>query len=672
LKSQTIKALLLNSTVATSLLLGAVCSPIVYADNTIPVADFYKKASFSGRPILSPDGKNLAVLVPRDGKSVLAIINMETRKPTVVASDPNYNVSGPTWINNRRLIFSVTKGSEVTASENDGGGLFAVDLDGTNFKTLMGTAKARQGGEKYKSYGVVARVGNNSDDLIVIDNSRGLSSELGATDLHLLDTKSGRTKLLTFKNPGKVGSWDVDHNNVIRVATSHEFESNTNRIKQTVYYRENENDEWKVIYTAYPDEGKDMSVLGFDFDNKTMFVSGRFNGKDTQAIHIWDFKTQSAGELILDAPGVDVSTLLQDFEQKKTYGAVITGMKDEYVYFDEAYAKIQASLNASFPNEDVYFSLRGNRAIVTTSSVNNVGTVYFYDTQQQTLEKIYSVKPEFEGKKLSEQKVINYSARDGLNIPAYLTLPEGMPAKKLPLIAYIHGGPHARDGFGYDPTTQMFASRGYAVLQPQFRMSTGFGWKHHTAGWKQWGLAMQDDITDGVKALIDQGIVDKDRVCIIGASYGGYATMYGLIKDPDFYQCGINFVGVTDVKMLFTVTWSDTAGGPVMKNMGRLMHGDPKTDQAYFDKASALVHADKIKKPVLMAYGSEDIRVPLIHGEKMRDKLLAQGNTVDWMVMVGEGHGWAKESNNILWGETILNFVNRYIGDGAQKSKANK
>jgi len=670
LKSQTIKTWLFNSMVVSGLLLGSVCSTSAYADSSIPVADFYKKAAFSGRPVLSPDGKNLAVLVPRDGKFVLAVINMETRKPTVVASDPNYDVTSPSWVNNRRLIFSVTKGSEVTAAENDGGGLFAVDMDGKNFKTLIETYKGRKHGDK--SYGVVSNISNDSDELIVIDNSRGVSSELGATDLHLLDTKSGRTKLLTFKNPGKVGSWALDHNNVIRVATSYELESNTNRIKQTVHYREKDNDEWKVMYTAYSDEGKDLNVLGFDFDNKTMFVSGRFNGKDTEAIHIWDFKTQSAGELILDAPGVDVSTLLQDEDLKKTYGAIITGMKNEFVYFDETYAKIQANLNASFPNEDVYFSLRGNRAIVTTTGVNNVGTVYFYDTKQQTLEKIYSVKPEFEGKKLSEKKVINYTARDGLNIPAYLTLPEGMPAKKLPLIAYIHGGPHARDRFNYDPITQMFASRGYAVLQPQFRMSVGFGWKHFTAGWKQWGLAMQDDITDGVNALIDQGIVDKDRVCIIGASYGGYATMYGLIKDPDFYQCGINFVGVTDVRMLFTVTWSDTSGSPFMKNMGRLMHGDPKTDQVYLDKASALLNADKIKKPVLMAYGSEDIRVPLVHGEKMHDKLRAQGNTVDWMVMVGEGHGWAKESNNILWGETILNFVNRYIGDATQKSGAKK
>jgi dipeptidyl aminopeptidase/acylaminoacyl peptidase len=231
-------------------------------------------------------------------------------------------------------------------------------------------------------------------------------------------------------------------------------------------------------------------------------------------------------------------------------------------------------------------------------------------------------------------------------------------------VAYIHGGPHARDDFGYDPITQMLASRGYAVLQPQFRMSTGFGWKHHTAGWKQWGLAMQDDVTDGVANLVKQGIVDPKRVCIIGASYGGYATMYGLVKNPDLYQCGVNWVGVTDVKMLFTVAWSDMRG-PYMDNLGKLMHGDPKTDDAYFQKSSAIENASRIKAPVLMAYGSEDIRVPLIHGEKMRDKLLKQGNTVEWMVMVGEGHGWVKEANNIKFGESVMTFIDKYIGKTA-------
>ena len=185
---------------------------------------------------------------------------------------------------------------------------------------------------------------------------------------------------------------------------------------------------------------------------------------------------------------------------------------------------------------------------------------------------------------------------------------------------------------------------------------------------KQWGLAMQDDVTDGVNWLVKQGKVDPKRVCIMGASYGGYATMFGLEKDPDLYQCGVNFVGVTDVSMLFSVAWSDTSGSAWSKYKQRDMHGDPDKDADYMQKVSALSDENvaRLKAPVLMAYGSEDRRVPLIHGEKIRDKLLKKGNTVEWMVFIGEGHGWAKPENQYKWAHAYEDFINHYIGDKAQ------
>jgi dipeptidyl aminopeptidase/acylaminoacyl peptidase len=637
-----------------------------WADASIPVADFFKKATYSGRPILSPDGKNLAALTPRNGKFVLAVIDLESRKPKVVASDPDWNITSPMWVNNDRLIFSITRGADAVMEDNKGGGLFAVNKDGSLFRKLVVTRKeAESGTVPYRPVRVIGRVAGDSNELFVINNERGRDAELGASDVFRMDTTNGRMQLLTFDNPGKVSSWVLDHAHNIRVAQSMLADTDGKRIKQIVYYRDNERSAWRTIYTAYVDDGKDMSVLGFDFDNKTMFVSGRFNGRDKESIHIWDFAKNEAGEVIADHPEVDIADgLAFDIDRKKVIGVTMDGLKPETYFFDKDYANLQATLNASFPGETVNFQWRGKRAIVTTTSTSNVGKTYLYDTEKKVLEYLYMVKPELDGKKLSEQTVIRYAARDGLQIPAYLTLPEGRQPKGLPLVAYIHGGPHARDAYGYHPMSQMLASRGYAVFQPQFRMSTGFGWKHHTAGWKQWGLAMQDDVTDGIESLIKQGIVDRNRVCIIGASYGGYATMYGLVKDPDLYKCGVNWVGVTDVKLLFTVSWSDMRG-PVMENMGTLMHGNPKTDEAYFQKVSAIENAQRIKAPVLMAYGSEDIRVPLIHGEKMRDKLIKNGNTVEWLVMTGEGHGWAKESNNILWGQTVLSFIDKYIGNAA-------
>lgn len=658
-----------RTVIAGMLSVAAVVSLPARADKSIPVADFFKKAQFSGRPVLSPDGQSMAVLTPRNGRFVLAIIRLDSRQPKVIASDPDWDIIAPRWVNDKRLVFSLSRGSDVVMEDNDGGGLFAVNSDGSAFRKLVPTRKEARGGNiAYKPFSVLARTFDGSNDLIVVNNQRGRDAQLGASDVLRLDTVTGRTRLLTFDNPGKIGDWILDDKNVIRVGVSNNVDPDNKRIKQVVYYRDAEGAPWKIIHQAYLDEGKEMHPLGFDFDNKTLLVAGRFNGRDKMAVYIWDFTKQTVGEMVADHPDVDVSDLALDSLRKKLIGVSVDGMLPEMIYFDDDYAKLDATLRASFPGQEVSFQWSGKNAVVVVRSDNNVGSVYFYDTEKKVLEPVYVAKPEFEGKKLSAQKVVNYTARDGLNIPAYLTLPEGMPAKNLPLVAYVHGGPHARDHHGYDPIAQMLASRGYAVLQPQFRMSTGFGWKHHTAGWKQWGLSMQDDVTDGVENLVKQGIVDKNRVCIIGASYGGYATMYGLVKDPDLYKCGVNWVGVTDVKMLFTVNWSDMSG-PVMDNMGAKMHGDPKTDDAYFHKVSAIENASKIKAPVLMAYGSEDIRVPLIHGEKMRDKLLAQGNTVEWMVFTGEGHGWAKESNNIKWGEAVLRFIDKYIGDNSPAAK---
>jgi dipeptidyl aminopeptidase/acylaminoacyl peptidase len=645
---------------------GGLYATAARADASIPIADFFKRSEFNGRPVLSPDGQNLAVLMPRNGRFVLAIINLATRASTVVASDPDWDVAGPQWVNNQRLVFSISKGSDEVMENQTGGGLFAVNRDGSAFRILVASIKdAISTGIPYKPVQVLKRVGDDSNDLIIANNERGRGAKLGASDVFRLDTTTGRRTLLTFNNPGAVSGWLLDHANVIRVASANTVEEGSKRIKQTVYYRDEEKAPWTPIYQAYADEGKVMNPLGFDFDNKTLFVAGRFNGRDKAGIHIWNLANNSPGELIAEDAHADIDDgLLFDEARKKIIGVSVDGMKPTMHYFDAEYARLQASLNASLPNEEVRFQWRGEHAVVSTIGVNNAGKIYLYDTRKKTLESLYSVKPILDGKQLSEQKVTSYQARDGLTIPAYLTLPPDRAPKALPLVAYIHGGPHARDDFGYDPTTQMLASRGYAVFQPQFRMSTGFGWKHHVAGWKQWGLAMQDDITDGIEDLVKQGIVDRNRVCIIGASYGGYATMYGLVKTPELYKCGINWVGVTDVKMLFTVNWSDMSG-PYMDDLGAKMHGDPKTDEAYFQRVSAIGNAAKIKAPVLMAYGSEDLRVPLIHGERMRDQLRRQGNTVEWMVMTGEGHGWSKESNNILWGETMYRFIDRYIGPAA-------
>jgi dipeptidyl aminopeptidase/acylaminoacyl peptidase len=223
--------------------------------------------------------------------------------------------------------------------------------------------------------------------------------------------------------------------------------------------------------------------------------------------------------------------------------------------------------------------------------------------------------------------------------------------------------------WGWDSDTQFLASRGYAVLEPDFRGSRGYGMAHFRAGWKQWGLAMQDDIADATRWAIAQGIADPKRICIAGASYGGYAALMGLVNDPDLYKCGINWVGVTDINLLFNGHWSfESDMTDDWKNHGMpLMIGDPVKDAAQFKATSPIEQAAKITQPLLLAYGAVDRRVPLYHGNKFRDAVQAHNKQVEWVVYQDEGHGWTRPENRFDFWTRVEKFLGRHIGSGTAR-----
>jgi dipeptidyl aminopeptidase/acylaminoacyl peptidase len=280
--------------------------------------------------------------------------------------------------------------------------------------------------------------------------------------------------------------------------------------------------------------------------------------------------------------------------------------------------------------------------------------------QTRKLSKLFSARPWLHESDLSAQLLFHYAARDGLAIPAYLTLPNGRPVKKLPLVVLVHGGPWARDNWGFDSEVQFLASRGYAVLQPQFRSSTGFGFTLFRKGWKQWGDSMQDDVTDGVQNLIKQGVVDGAKVCIMGGSYGGYAAMMGPVRDPAQNRCAIDMFGVTDIKLQHKLSdWS--YNDDFLHYEAKELIGDLDKDAAHFDAVSPLKQADKIRIPVLMVYGDKDSRVPIAEGEKLRDVLQQNGNHVEWLALQDEGHGiHNKESNRFYFYGQLDSFLKKY------------
>jgi dipeptidyl aminopeptidase/acylaminoacyl peptidase len=229
-------------------------------------------------------------------------------------------------------------------------------------------------------------------------------------------------------------------------------------------------------------------------------------------------------------------------------------------------------------------------------------------------------------------------------------------------VLLVHGGPQARGGsWRWDADSQFLASRGYLVVEPEFRGSMGYGAKLFRAGWKQWGLAMQDDVADATRWAVAQGLADGKRICIAGASYGGYATLMGLAQDPDLFRCGVAWAAVTDIDLMYGAHWSDFRGEYKREGMPLLI-GDRVEDAAALKAASPVHNAERIRQPLLLAHGAWDVRVPIAHGEAMRDALKPHNSKVEWLVYDDEGHGWQKPANNIdFWGR-VERFLARHIG----------
>jgi dipeptidyl aminopeptidase/acylaminoacyl peptidase len=292
-----------------------------------------------------------------------------------------------------------------------------------------------------------------------------------------------------------------------------------------------------------------------------------------------------------------------------------------------------------------------------------------YNTETGQLNKIGSSRPAINSMQMGRQQMVRYKARDGLEIPALLTLPR-KAGKNLPMVVLVHGGPWVNGAsWGWHADSQFLASRGYAVLEPSFRGTTGLGGRHYRASFKQWGLAMQNDVADGTRWAIAQGYADPKRICIAGASYGGYATLMGLLNDPDLYKCGVDWVGVTDINLMYGNNWLRSSdGSSEWKQYGMpTLIGDQVKDAEQLKATSPIEHAARITQPLLLAYGGVDRRVPLYHGQKFHDAVTRTNKNVEWIEYPEEGHGWRLPKNAIDFWSRVEAFLDRNIGPDAGK-----
>jgi dipeptidyl aminopeptidase/acylaminoacyl peptidase len=604
----------------------------------IPLKDFFRnpeKVSFR----ISPDGKRLAFMQPWESRMNIFVQEIGKEELTQVTFAKDRSIQGYFWKNNSRLVFLQDKGG------NENFHLYAVDLDGKNQKELTpGDDVLAQ---------IIDDLEDNDKEMIIGLNKRNPQF----FDAYRINIETGEMTMIA-ENPGNITGWVTDNKGNIRIATT------TDGINAGVLYRSNDNEPFKELISTNFKES--FSPLFFDYDDKVLFVSSNL-GRDKSAIVKYDPETKKELGLVYEHPEVDVSSLLRSKKRKLITGVVYTTDKSHYQFFDKERKSLQDKLEARFPGYEVSIAGQNreeDKMLLYTGNDRNYGSYYFYDKTTGDIKKLADISPWLKESDLAEMKPIKYMARDGKVINGYLTLPKGIPAKNLPVIINPHGGPWARDEWGFNPEVQFLANRGYAVLQMNFRGSVGYGREFWEASFKQWGKTMQDDITDGVKWMTDKGIADPKRIAIYGASYGGYATLAGITLTPDLYACAVDYVGVSN---LFTFMSTIPPYWKPYLDMMYEMVGDPEKDKELMTAASPVFHVDKIKCPLFIAQGANDPRVAKAESDQMVEALKKRGIDVPYMVKDNEGHGFANEENRMDFYKEMERFFGQYLGGRVEK-----
>ena len=625
---------------------------------------------------LSPNGRHLAAIYGAPGRrDALVVIDLQQKTPKLVAGYSDGDIWRFDWVNDNRLVFNMTDHQVAVGEQNMGAGLYAVDRDGGNLRQLAkrrGTPPVTIGSRverkmlPWHTFMLDGRGAQDSEHIYVSSNeyqdpARG---EVRTVNLLRLNTLTGDYQ--TVKRPGKVHGWMLDHKGEPRLALSSE------KGVSTIHYLDPANDQWRVLstYPTYKAGKAAFTPLGFGSDG--ILYATAYGEGDTTGLFTVNLATGKPNPTpLVVAPGYDFSGGLVR-SGDKVLGVRIRTDADRIVWFDPAMEAVQKKLDATLPGTVNLMSFpsanRSEWTLVKAFSDVRPLTYYLYNIATGVIDKVGETYPGIDPNRMGQQDPVRYKARDGMEIPAMLTLPPGRP-KNAPLVVLVHGGPYVRGNkWGWDPETQFLASRGYAVLEPDFRGSTGYGDKHFRAGWKQWGLAMQNDIADGARWAIAQGIADPKRICIAGASYGGYAALMGLVNDPDLYKCGINWVGVTDINLLYDGHWSFVSD---MKEQWKEygmpdLIGDQVKDAAQLKATSPIEQAARIKAPLLLAYGGADRRVPIYHGRKFLDAVKPHNKAVEWIEYADEGHGWRVPQNRVdFWGR-VEKFLDKQIGSGAK------
>lgn len=598
----------------------------------IPLKDFFRNPE-KARYQISPDGNWLSYMAPYENRMNIFVQKIGATEAKRITSETVRDIGGYFWKGNSHILYIKDFGGDENFH------FFRASVDGKETTDLTPFEKVR--------VQIVDDLEDFDDEVLIGMNKRNPE----VFDVYHLQISSGKLDMVA-ENPGNISSWLTDHNGKIRAATT------TDGVNTSLMYRETEQDSFqKVLTTSYKET---IASLFFTFDNKTIYASSNL-GRDKQAIVRFDIEKGKEMELIFDHPEVDVDGLNYSHKRKVLTTITYERAKLERIFLDDETKALFARLEKDLGNYQINItSMNKNedKFLVRTYSDRSLGAYYFYDKKADKLTKLNDFSPWLNENDLCEMTPVSYVTRDGQTVQGYLTLPKGKATKNLSVVINPHGGPWARDSWGFNPEIQFLANRGYAVFQMNFRGSTGYGRNWWEMSFRQWGKTMQDDITDGVNWLIKEGIANPKKIAIYGGSYGGYATLAGITFTPDLYTCAIDYVGVSN---LFTFMKTIPPYWKPYLQMMYDMVGNPEKDSLMLREASPVFHVDKIKCPLFIAQGAKDPRVNKNESDQIVDALKNRGIAVEYMVKDNEGHGFHNEENRFDFYGAMEKFLAKYL-----------
>lgn len=625
------------------------------APEIVPVEHFAKHARYHNI-VLSPDGKHIAASVSNaEGKRSVIILDRKTNTLQGTLSWSGSEIPFSVyWLNNERIGVDVGDKHGSRDAPYRTGEVVAMNIDGSKKKMLFGMRKMR-GQLVNPTFEQMYITDFRHDEPKYVTVLTVPASGKSKAKLHKLNVYSGKMKRLAV-SPTVGGSLLADNNGVARFATGSMAEDGIN--VSTIYYREDAKSDWEMLDKYDPDNGY-MSPIVFSKDNSKVYVRSNLDSPVT-GIYSYDIKTKKRTPVAVHET-VDVQTL-----NFGTQGLLYAA------HFEPDYSKVEV-IDKTHPIGKWYpafvKSFRGAKVSITSSTLamdeltihvqsdKDPGSFYLFNTKTQKLELLMKAKPWLDQSLLGSTEAFKFKARDGKEIYGYLTLPKGKDAN-LPMIVLPHGGPHGpRDFWTYDDDAQFLATRGYAVLKVNFRGSGGYGREFQRSGYRQWGGEIMDDITDAAHWAIKQGIANKDRMCIYGASFGGYASLMSVVKEPDLYKCALGYVGVYDMDLLHTtgdISQRDTGTNFLDRVVGH--------DKAQLDEYSPARHVKKIKADLFIVHGEKDIRAHYDHALFLREKLDEAKIPYQWLTKPKEAHGFYDEGNRKELYEKMIKFFDKNIG----------